>query len=85
MSNADKRKQELHTARAEVTQAAFRTLNSIVEPAVMFGVANPLPLGAGAVILETTGRVSGKTCAVAGLSGTRQTCCEHRAYQLAVA
>ena len=61
MSNADKRKQELHTARAEVTQAAFRTLNSIVEPAVMFGVANPLPLGAGAVILETTGRVSGKT------------------------
>lgn len=60
MSKADERKQELHTARAEVTQATFRTLNSIVEPAVMFGVANPLPLGAGAVILETTGRKSGK-------------------------
>lgn len=61
MSKANERKQELHTARTEATQAAFRTLNSIVEPAVMFGIANPLPLGAGAVILETTGRVSGKT------------------------
>jgi len=46
--------------RASIAQAGFRKLNSIVEPAVMFGVANPLPLGSGAVVLETVGRKSGK-------------------------
>lgn len=57
---ADQRTPDLGTARAELTQAAFRALNSVVEPAVAFGVANPLPLGAGAVVLETIGRKSGK-------------------------
>lgn len=41
-------------------QAGFRKLNSVVEPAVMFGVANPFPIGTGAVVLETIGRKSGK-------------------------
>ena len=40
---------------------AFRALNSVVLPAVKSGLASPLPIGAGLVILETTGRVSGQT------------------------
>ena len=51
---------ELQTARADATQAGFRLLNSIVEPAVKAGIANPLPVGSGAILLETTGRTSVK-------------------------
>ena len=52
--------EELTEVRAEVTQAGFRLLNSVVEPAVTAGVGNPLPVGTGAIVLEVTGRVSGK-------------------------
>jgi F420H(2)-dependent quinone reductase len=38
---------------------AFAALNSIVRPLVQAGLANPLPIGAGAIVLETTGRRSG--------------------------
>jgi len=51
---------ELKATRAEVTRAGFRLLNSVVEPAVKAGVASPLPIGPGAIVLETIGRLSGK-------------------------
>ncbi len=46
--------------RQSVTRSAFRALNSVVVPAVKAGIASPLPVGAGLVLLETTGRVSGQ-------------------------
>ena len=50
----------LRALQADVMRTAFRTLNSVVKPAVSAGAGNPLPIGGGAIVLEVTGRVSGK-------------------------
>lgn len=45
--------------RQSVSRRGFRALNRVVLPALKTGLASPLPLGVGLVVLETIGRRSG--------------------------
>ena len=50
----------MHEIRNNLERSAFQSLNRIVRPAVEAGLGNPLPIGIGASVIETTGRVTGK-------------------------
>ena len=49
----------MRSLRNDLTKTAFRTLNRFVVPLAKAGVFSPFPVGAGVVVLETTGRTSG--------------------------
>lgn len=42
-----------------LTSTAFRALNGVVRPLLATGIGNPLPIGPGAVVVQTIGRTSG--------------------------
>ena len=45
---------------ATLNRRAFVALNRLVLPMLGAGLGNPLPIGVGAVVVETTGRVTGE-------------------------
>ncbi|MFT7475175.1 MAG: hypothetical protein ACI81L_002112 [Verrucomicrobiales bacterium] len=47
-------------ASNDISKAVFRNVNRVVKPLVKVGLGSPLPIGLGAVVLESTGRVSGE-------------------------
>lgn len=47
-------------APGDYTRTVFRTVNRFMTPLVKAGLGSPLPVGLGAVVLESTGRVSGQ-------------------------
>lgn len=47
-------------ARDDLVRRGFAALNRVVVPAVKAGFATPPPVGAGLVVVETTGRITGR-------------------------
>jgi F420H(2)-dependent quinone reductase len=46
--------------RTSIPPEVYRAINSVLRPAIKRGVGSPLPVGLGWIVLEVTGRKSGK-------------------------